>query len=170
MKPEEIRRFMNLRVAEQTGEGESGPAPFRASLRRPWHQHAGEREGADVEPGASLYVAVISDAFGMTYKVGSGQAKQRLAEMNRYRRPSQGEVIWSGLFGHEFRSPEAARAAEDHILAQAHREGFLSPDHNEFLVGIDFRRLKELFNEAVEIGFRRDQSIMDETTGELGSA
>ena len=158
MRPDEVARFKMLRVVERTEDGDSDRLPFASSLYRPWHQHEGYREGGEVAPGSDVYVAVISDAFGMTFKVGSGKVEERLTELNRYRRPSQGETIWKKILSYSFRTPEAARAAEDHILVEAHRGGFWSRDHSEFLVGIDFNQVKGLFNAAVKVGKEREMA------------
>jgi len=152
MMPEEVARFRSLRVAEQTPDGERGSEPFRTSLRSAWHQKPGQRAGADVIPGCQLYIAVIHDDHGMTVKVGSGKAEDRLADLNRYRRVSQGETIWSLYQQYEFETVVAARAAEDHFLREAHAAGFGSPDHSEFIVGMEMRTLNKLFAEAIEAG------------------
>ena len=89
----------------------------------------------EVVPGCQLYLAVIQDDHGMTVKVGSGKAEDRLAELNRYRRISQGETIWSLYQEHEFDTVAAARAAEDYLLKEAHTAGFASPDHSDMGVG-----------------------------------
>lgn len=156
MRPAEIQRFLRLRVVEQV-EGEvADRQPFSASLRRPWHQKAGQRAGSDVQPGSQLYIAVIADGHGTTFKVGSGKADDRLAELNRYRRPSQGENLWSMYQVWDFRTVDAARAAEDHLLSRANDMGFGSNDHSEFIVKISMTQLAELFSGAVEIGSVRD--------------
>lgn len=160
MTPEEVQRFMNLRVREQVEEGEEGgrpdQLPFLTSLRRPWRQKAGQRAGADVVPGCEFYVAVINDAHGMTFKAGSGKALERIAALNLYRRVSQGEKLWAKHQIWEFDTVEVARAAEDHLLARTRALGFGSPDHGEFIVGIEMKQLSELFSEAVEAGSARD--------------
>ncbi|WP_187430929.1 hypothetical protein ROLI_033180 [Roseobacter fucihabitans] len=152
MTPEEVVRFRSLRVAEQTPDGERGSEPFRTSVRSAWHQKPGQRAGADVAPGCQLYIAVIHDDHGMTVKVGSGKAEDRLKELNRYRRVSQGETVWSLYQQYEFDTAAAARAAEDHLLREAHAAGFGSPDHSEFILGMEMRALNKLFAEVVEMG------------------
>lgn len=152
MKPEEVARFWSLRVAEQTAEGERGSEPFRTSLRSAWYQKPGQRAGADVVPGSQMYIAVIHDDHGMTMKIGSGKAEDRVAELNRYRRVSQGEAIWSLYQKHEFDTAAAARAAEDHFLREAYVAGFGSPDHSEFIVGMEMCALNKLLSEAIEAG------------------
>jgi hypothetical protein len=52
----------------------------------------------------------------------------------------------------DFQTVSAARAAEDFIVEQAVKAGLISKDHGEFIVGITFTNLKQLFSEAVEIG------------------
>lgn len=158
MRPAEIQRFLRLRVVEQV-EGEVvDRQPFSASLRRPWRQKAGTRAGSEVQPGSQLYVAVIADGHGTTFKVGSGKADDRLAELNRYRRPSQGENIWSIYQVWDFGTADAARTAEDHFLKRAIGMGYGSNDHSEFIVGIGMSELAELFSEAVDLGARRTQA------------
>ncbi len=152
MKPEEVARFRSLRAAEQTLDGERGSELFRTSLRSAWHQKPGQRGGADVDPGCQLYIAVIHDDHGMTIKIGSGKAEDRLKELNRYRRVSQGETVWSLYQEHEFETAADARAAEDHLLREAHAAGFGSPDHSEFIVGMEMRALNKLVAEAIEMG------------------
>ena len=156
MQPLEIQRFLRLRVVEQVDGEKADRQPFSASLRRPWRQKVGPRSGSVVKPGTQLYVAVISDDVGMTFKVGSGKADERLAELNRYRRPSQGEVLWSLFQDWDFATVEAARAAEDHLLERAKEMGWGSKDHSEFIVGIGMSELAELFSEAVDLGATQD--------------
>ena len=164
MRPAEVQRFMRLRVVEQI-EGEVVERqPFSTSLRCPWRQKAGPRAGSDVQPGSEFYVAVIADANGTTFKVGSGKADDRLAELNRYRRPSQGEVLWSMRHVWDFTTADAAREAEDHLLKRANGMGFGSKDHNEFIVNIGIAQLAELFSEAVEHGSVTDKTDSDEVT------
>ena len=160
MRADEISRFQNLRVIEQTEEGATDALPFRVSRQRPWKQKAGSRKGSVIEPGCDFYIAVIADRYGITYKVGSGKLKERLEALNLYRRGSQGEMLWAKSLHWAFRSADAARAAEDYILKAAAR--FASDDHSEFLVGIEFRLLKDLFSEAVEHGSRRDAELAAE--------
>ena len=154
MDANEVRRFRALRVEEQVTGQTPGAQIFSAAHRRPWRQKAGEREAAMVDPGCQLYAAIIADEHGMTVKVGSGKSAERLEVLNRYRRPSQGETLWAigKGFVHDFETPDGARAAEDHLLARARAEGFVSRDHGEFLVGLPMRRLRELFAAAVEAG------------------
>ena len=120
---------------------------------RPWHQKAATRASVDVQPGRELYVACISDRHGVTFKVGSGKSEDRIKELNCYRRPSQGEIAWAFVEGmrHEFPTFEQARQAEDYILDSAHRLGFGSSDHGEFLIHIEVSLLRSLFFEAVTI-------------------
>ncbi|GGX51369.1 hypothetical protein GCM10007385_19980 [Tateyamaria omphalii] len=94
----------------------------------------------------------------MTFKVGSGKANERLAELNRYRRPSQGEVLWSLYQDWDFATVEAARTAEDHLLGRAKEMGWGSEDHSEFIVGIGMSELAELFSEAVDLGATQDEA------------
>lgn len=164
MQPAEIQRFLRLRVVEQI-EGEvADRQPFSTSLRRPWRQKAGSRAGSNVQPGSQFYVAVIADENGMTFKVGSGKANDRLAELNRYRRPSQGEVLWSMHHVWDFTTVDAARTAEDHLLDRANGMGFGSKDHSEFIVNIGIAQLAELFSEAVELGSAQDTIKGSEVT------
>lgn len=156
MQPLEIQRFRRLRVVEQVDGEKADRQPFSASLRRPWLQKAGPRAGADVQPGTQFYVAVIADDNGVTFKVGSGKADDRLAELNRYRRPSQGEVLWSLFQVWDFTTVDAARAAEDHLLALAKGMGWGSNDHSEFLVNVGMSQLAELISEAVDLGQTQD--------------
>ena len=164
MQPAEIQRFLRLRVVEQVEGEEADRQPFSASIRRPWLQRAGSRAGSDVQPGSQFYVAVVADANGITFKVGSGKAEDRLAELNRYRRPSQGEVLWSMYQVWDFRTVDAARAAEDNLLGRAKGMGYGSKDHSEFIVGIDMAQLVDLFSEAVDLGSRQDTTDGDEAT------
>jgi hypothetical protein len=152
MSASEISRFQSLRVEEQTNVGPSGKRiPFRSSLRSTFNQHEGIREGSEVHPGSGFYIAVISDEHGLTYKVGSGKIEERIDALNRYRRPSQGESVWSVFLRYDLASPENARAAEDYFLRAAIGEGHGSPDHSEFLTGgMSVKRLNELFSAAVE--------------------
>ena len=152
MRPAEIQRFLRLRVVEQV-EGEMADRqPFSASLRRPWRQKA----GSEVQPGSQFYVAVIVDAHGTTFKAGSGKADDRLRELNKYRRPTQGENLWSMYQVWDFDTVDAARMAEDHMLLRANEMGFGSKDHNEFIVGIGMAQLADFFAEAVERGSEKD--------------
>lgn len=159
MRPEEIQRFRRLRVAELGDDGEFDREPFSTSLRRPWHQKAGPRAGSDVRPGCQAYIAVISDNFGTTLKAGSGKSEDRLAELNRYRRLTQGEARWSIYQVWDFSSVEKARAAEDHILAQARAMGHGSKDHGEFITGISMSLLSELWDQAIAVGEATESDI-----------
>lgn len=153
MSVEDVARLMRLRVVEQVeGEEAVDRLPFSSSLRRPWRQKAGMRAGAEVVPGTELYIALIHDAHGTTFKVGSGKAAERLAALNLYRRGSQGEMLWSMHQSWEFDTVEAARAAEDHIIARAREMGFGSLDHPEFIVKIPMKTLAQLFDEALAVG------------------
>lgn len=150
MDPEEIARFQSLRVQEQGSENIPEEV-FRVSLRRPWHQKVGTRSGAEVNPGTDLYVAWICDRPEMTVKIGSGKYEDRIAALNMYRRPSQGEHLWALAKGmlYSFPTVENAREAEDYMLLRAKEEGYGSPDHSEFLKDISLERLAQLFGEAV---------------------
>lgn len=162
MRPDEAQRFRRLRVVEQV-EGEANERePFSTSLRRPWRQKAGLRAGSEVMPGCQLYIAVIYDTHGLTYKVGSGKSEERLEELNRYRRSHQGEARWSIFQAWDFASVDGARAAEDHLIARAHALGHGSKDHGEFLIGIEMPQLAELSEEAVGIGQAADLGVADE--------
>ncbi len=157
MRPGEVQRLLRLRVVEQV-EGEvADRQPFSASLSRPWRQKAGMRAGSEVQPGSQFYVAVIADTHGTTFKVGSGKAEDRLAEINRYRRASQGEVLWSIYHVSDFRTVDAARAAEDQLLFHAKELGHISNDHSEFIVNIGMRQLQDLIAEAIFIGESQDE-------------
>lgn len=57
----------------------------------------------------------------------------------------------------DFETVGAARAAEDHLLKEAHAKGFTSSDHSEFIVGIKINQLKSLFSDAVAIGEEREK-------------
>lgn len=103
-------------------------------------------------PGCDLYLAVIHDSHGMTFKVGSGKTADRLAALNCYRRASQGEALWSIYQSWEFDTPDQARAAEDHLLARARAMGHGSKDHGEFIVGISMGDLAQLWLEGVTAG------------------
>ena len=158
MRPAEVQRLLRLRVVEQV-EGEvTERQPLSASLSRPWRQKAGTRAGSEVQPGIQLYVAVIADTHGTTFKVGSGKAEDRLAELNRYRRASQGEVLWSIYQVFNFRTVDTARAAEDQILARTKELGYSSNDHSEFIVNIGMKQLVDLITEAVNVGEAQDAS------------
>lgn len=154
MKPEEIQRLHRLRVVEKKTDEEETPArePFAAALRRPWRQKAGPRAEAEVTPGCQLYVAVIHDRHGTTFKAGSGKLADRLKVLNCYRRPSQGEALWAIYQSWDFASADAARTAEDFLLAQAEAMGHASKDHSEFIVGISMSDLAELFSRSVAAG------------------
>lgn len=146
MHPSEVQRFRRLRVAEQTGDGVGDTQPFAVSQSRPWRQKAGSRSGAEVQPGTQLYIAVITDDHGMTFKVGSGKAQERINALNQYRRGSQGEAMWAEYQVYDFNSVVAARDAEDHIVSSAKAKGFGSKDHSEFIVGIQIRQLADLIS------------------------
>jgi hypothetical protein len=150
MRPEEVGRFLSLRVEEQ-GTDITKQDVFRVSLKRPWRQKQGLRASSEVNPGTDLYVAWIADSHGITVKIGSGQHQDRIAALNQYRRPSQGEHLWALAKGllYEFPTVEGAREAEDYLLAKAKEEGFGSPDHNEFLTDVPLERLSQLFGDAV---------------------
>lgn len=156
MEPEEIGRLMALEVTEVIDGEEPIKLPFSGSLQRPWRQKEGRREGADVHPGTELYIAHIADNHGLTFKIGSGKADDRLIEMNRYRRGSKGEILWSMKSRYEFSTVEAARAAEDYILKMGKEAGYGSTDHSEFLVGISARKINELYSKAIELGLHED--------------
>jgi len=152
MRPEEIQRFLRLRVVEQVAGATVERQPFSTSLRRPWRQKAGPRAGAEVVPGSQFYVAVIHDNHGMTFKAGSGKSADRLVELNRYRRASQGETLWSIYQVWDFDTVDGARAAEDHLLARTRALGYGSKDHGEFILDISMSTLSELCSEAVAAG------------------
>jgi hypothetical protein len=158
MSLDEVARFQSLRVEEQVSDGSPSADVFLVSLRRPWRQKSGPRASGQVQPGCDLYVAWIADRHGITFKVGSGKHVDRISALNLYRRPSQGEVLWSLAKGlrYSFGTPEAAQDAEYHLLERAKAEGFGSPDHSEFLVGITFERVRTLFAKAVEVGLGRE--------------
>ncbi|MGI3187435.1 hypothetical protein [Nioella aestuarii] len=157
MRPEEVQRFLRLRVEEQVEGEKTDRQPFSASVSRPWRQKVGKRAGSEVQPGSQLYIAVIADSHGMTFKIGSGKAEDRLSELNHYRRPSQGEMLWAKYQVWDFATVDAARAAEDHLLARAREMGHGSKDHTEFVVGIAMPQLAELFTEAVAVGQAQDE-------------
>ena len=159
MELEEIGRLMALEVREVVNGQETSRLPFSGSIQRPWRQKTGWLDGFEVQPGTELYIAFISDAHGLTFKVGSGKSKDRLQEINKFRRGSMGEVLWSMKSTYEFSSVEAARAAEDYILEMGKKEGHGSPDHSEFLFGISMRRINELYSEAIEIGLATDDEL-----------
>ena len=56
----------------------------------------------------------------------------------------------------DFTEVDAARTAEDYMLAHATEMGFGSKDHSEFIVGISMAQLADLFTEAVERGSQKD--------------
>lgn len=159
MKPEEIVRLMPLEVKEVVEGGNADRMPFLGSLQRPWRQKAGWREGANVQPGTQLYIAYISDPYGLTFKIGSGKADERLRELNRYRRSSKGELLWSIKSKYDFATVDAARAAEDHILAAGRTAGHGSQDHSEFLVAISIREINTLYSEAIKVGLAKDSEL-----------
>lgn len=152
MEPEEIGRLMALDVCEVVDGENPRKLPFSGSLRRPWKQKEGRREGADIHPGKQLYIALIADDHGLTFKVGSGKAEDRKDELNKYRRGSQGENLWSIKSIYDFDTVEAARAAEDYILSEGKRAGYGSPDHSEFLKGITMREMNALYSEGIKVG------------------
>lgn len=156
MRPEEIGRLMSLNVREQVKGDATAKLPFQGSLHRPWHQKAGMRGPANVNPGTHLYIAQIYDDYGLTFKVGSGKAADRIEELNRYRRLTQGEAKWSERSSSQFATVSGARAAEDFILLEAKKAGYGSDDHSEFLVGISNRELNALYSKAIEIGLAVD--------------
>lgn len=156
MRPEEISRLMSLNVREQVKDEATAKLPFRGSLHRPWRQKAGSREPANVNPGSHLYIAQIYDAHGLTFKIGSGKAADRIEDLNRYRRLTQGEAKWSERSSTQFATVTGARAAEDYILLEAKKNGYGSNDHSEFLVGISSRDLNALYSKAIEIGLATD--------------
>ncbi len=156
MEPEDIGRLMALEVAEVIEDEEPIKLPFSGSLQRPWRQKEGPREGADVHPGTELYIAQIADNHGLTFKVGYGKAGDRLKDMNKYRRGSKGEMLWSMKSKYEFNTVEAARSAEDYILKMGKDAGHGSSDHSEFLVGISARKINELYSKAIELGLNED--------------
>jgi len=125
------------------------PVPFATSLKRPWREKEGERSSIHVSPGTDLYVAVVSDSFGTTFKVGSGKADDRFFQMNLFRRGSLNEPLWAIILRCEFETVEKARSAEDRMIAAIHAQNFSLPDHNELAHGISFEEMKVLFNEAV---------------------
>ena len=162
MRGEEVQRLQRLRVVEQLADEKPDRELFSVSLRRPWRQRAGPRAGAEVSPGCQFYVAVIHDRHGMTLKAGSGKSDERLKELNRYRRASQGETLWSIYQVWDFASVDGARAAEDHLLARAHALGHGSKDHGEFLVSISMSSLAGLCSDAVAAGEAEDaKSVPD---------
>jgi len=156
MRPEEIGRLMSLDVREQVKGEATAKLPFQGSLHRPWRQKAGMRGPANVNPGTYLYIAQIYDARGLTFKVGSGKAADRIEELNRYRRLTQGEAKWSERSSSQFATVAGARAAEDFILLEAKKAGYGSDDHSEFLVGISSRDLNALYSQSIEIGMAVD--------------
>lgn len=159
MSHDQIAQLMSLQVREVIRDGKSERLPFAGSLKRPWHQKAGPRAATVIDPGCELYIACIADSHGLTYKVGSGKASERVAELNKYRRGSLGEMLWSKQSSYEFDSVEGARAAEDYILAEAKIAGHGSKDHSEFLVGISNKELNMLYGKAIEIGVAKDQEV-----------
>lgn len=156
MRPEEIGRLMSLNVHEQVKDEATEKLPFQGSLHRPWRQKAGMRAPANVDPGTHLYIAQIYDAHGLTFKVGSGKAAERIEDLNRYRRLTQGEAKWSERSSSHFATVAGARAAEDFILSEAKKARYGSKDHSEFLVGISSRDLNALYSKAIEIGLAMD--------------
>ncbi|TYP60846.1 hypothetical protein A9A71_121455 [Stutzerimonas stutzeri] len=147
----EMQDLMKLNMIEVGHDVEQVPERFGSSLRRPWHQKQGKREGTEVNPGSELYLAMIYDDHGMTFKVGSGIPEERLADLNRYRRASQKEMFWSIMVRQDFSTVERARAAEDYMVRRIHEAGWGSPDHSEFAVGVSLHRMRNLFAEAVDI-------------------
>ena len=114
------------------------------------------RAPPNVDPGTHLYIAQIYDAHGLTFKVGSGKAAERIEDLNRYRRLTQGEAKWSERSSSRFATVAGARAAEDFILLEAKKSGYGSKDHSEFLVGISSRDLNALYSRAIQIGMAVD--------------
>jgi hypothetical protein len=159
MSQDQIAKLVCLQVREVTKDGTAERLPFAGSLKRPWHQKAGTRASTVIDPGRELYIAWIADHHGLTYKIGSGKASERVAELNMYRRGSLGEMLWSKHSSYEFDSVDGARAAEDHILAEAKKAGYGSKDHSEFLVGITNKELNALYGAAIEIGLAKDQEV-----------
>lgn len=160
MRPEEIGRLMSLNVRERVKGEDTATLPFQGSLHRPWRQKAGMREPANINPGTHLYIAQIYDTHGLTFKVGSGKAADRIEDLNRYRRLTQGEAKWSERSSTQFATVAGARAAEDYILLEAKKAGYGSDDHSEFLVGISSRDLNALYSKAIEIGLAADAEAM----------
>ena len=80
MRPEEIGRLMSLNVRERVKGEDTAKLPFQGSLHRHWRQKAGIREAANVNPGSQLYIAQIYDTHGLTFKVGSGKAADRIKD------------------------------------------------------------------------------------------
>ncbi|WP_156800938.1 hypothetical protein [Oceaniovalibus guishaninsula] len=159
MQPDEIARFQGLRVQQQVeGTSQPGQEIFAIAQNRPWMQKEGPQKAPYKVPGCDLYVAVIHDCHGMTFKVGSGKHEDRIDALNLFRRRSQGEATWSLLKGHlyGFHSPNAAQAAEYHIIEHARKRGFGTKDHSEFIAGIDMKDLAALFVEAVKVGIAKD--------------
>ncbi len=156
MESAEVGRLMTLEVREVVEGGNVVRLPFSGSLQRPWRQKAGWRDGANVQPGTQLYIAYISDAYGLTFKIGSGKTEERLQELNKYRRGSNGEVLWSIKSKYDFDTVDAARAAEDYILKGGKKAGYGSQDHSEFLVGISIREMNALYSEAIKVGLAKD--------------
>lgn len=156
MRSEEIGRLMSLNIREQVKDEATKELPFQGSLHRPWRQKAGVRAPATVDPGTHLYIAQIYDAHGLTFKVGSGKAEERIEDLNRYRRLTQGEAKWSERSSSQFATVAGARTAEDFILFEAKKAGYGSKDHSEFLVGISSRDLNALYAKAIEIGLAVD--------------
>lgn len=152
LEPSGMGRVERLRMEEVTRDGASAPKRLIEFRPRPPRQVAGPRAGGEVDPGTELYVAVLIRP-AVTFKIGSGHAAERLRHLNHYRRPFQGEDVWSIPSGltYRFETPDAARDAEDHLLEGGKARGFGSPDNSEFLI-CGMNDLKALFNEAVEHG------------------
>jgi hypothetical protein len=149
MSDESILKFQLLTAKELTTESEQDPQPFRVSLKRPWKQKTGTRNGSKVNPGTDLYVAVIH-SYGLTFKIGSGKSDERLRALNLYRRGSQGEAVWSIIRKFTFDNVEAARLAEDWILKRVSEGGNQSVDHSEFIVGMEMKTLDALWVQAID--------------------
>ena len=160
--PSGAGRIERLRMVEITAEGETEAMRLSEFRPRPPRQVAGPRAGGEVDPGCDLYVAMIL-SHGLTFKIGSGHSKDRLADLNHYRRPSMKEETWQFALGlvHTFETPDAARDAEDHLLAAGKARGFGSPDHSEFLI-CDVRDVKLLFDAVVEHGRESDARGLSE--------
>ncbi|MBL3560018.1 hypothetical protein [Rhodovulum sulfidophilum] len=159
MSHDQIAQLMSLQVREVIKDDKAERLPFAVSLKRPWQQKAGPRAGTVIDPGCELYIACIADSYGLTYKIGSGKASERVAELNKYRRGSLGEILWSKQSSYEFGSVEGARAAEDYILSEAKTAGHGTKDHSEFLVKISKEKLNLLYSKAIEIGLAKDQEV-----------
>ena len=150
MAPASVARLQKLRATEIVNGRPSDPLPFVTCLRKTFFQKEHGRIGTNVTPGSEVYVAVIIDSNGLTFKVGSGKTDDRLEQLNLYRRPSQGEMLWSILMRMDLGDVSMARKAEDQILAAAASRGQISPDHSEFVVGMTMEELKAVFAAAID--------------------